>query len=121
SFRQAQYALSYTFLFDEQQPVYWLDYEQLCERTEWPEFTYDQFDQMLRSGQVTEIKAFLTQFELRIRNSHMSLEAVELSLLQLNVVVSRVMVELNQIEVGDMPVQPHSYTRPTSLCAAMDR
>lgn len=115
SFNQAQHALNYTFIFDKNNPSQWLDYESLSQRTDLPEFMYERFEQALRSGQIELMNEFLKQFEQTIYTANMPLEAVELSLMQLSVVLSKVILDLNQTHAGLLQMQHMPYTRQDSF------
>lgn len=97
SHEQAARALKYTFLKDfNLTPV--LDYEEICGRTGMPDIRYEPYEQGLRAGDPEAVDQFLSDFHEAMKRSDLSLEAIELSLLQMTVTLSKVMIDMNNTD-----------------------
>lgn len=92
--RQAEQALKYIFM--EAGRI--IDYEEICLRSETPIIHFEPFEQALRAGHQQAVEQFIDEFERTMNQSRYPLEAIELSLLQMTVTMSKVMIDINNKE-----------------------
>lgn len=95
SHEQAAVALRYTFL-DRVGSI--VDYGAISRRTEMPVIAYEPLENALRAGDIPAIEQFVEEFAGMLRRDTLSLEAVEFSLMQITMVLSRVMIDINSQE-----------------------
>jgi two-component system, response regulator YesN len=94
---QAARALKYTFIKDfDLNPV--LHYSEICGRTGMPTIRYEPYEQVLRAGDPEAVDQFLRDFQEAMKRSDLPLEAIELSLLQMTVTLSKVMIDMNNTD-----------------------
>lgn len=92
SYEQAAQALRYTFLDGIGSIV---DYDAIRLRTEEPAIAYEPLENALRSGDIPAIEQFIEEFADALRRNTLSLEAVEFALMQVMMVLSKVMIDIN--------------------------
>ncbi|MDF2659170.1 MAG: hypothetical protein K0Q94_1961 [Paenibacillus sp.] len=95
SYEQARQALGYVFIEEIDRII---PYEEICSRTEMPTLHYEPFEQALRAGNLQAVEQFIDEFGKVMKGSRYPLEAIELSLLQMTVTMSKVIIDMNNQE-----------------------
>ncbi|WP_205127153.1 helix-turn-helix transcriptional regulator [Paenibacillus ginsengarvi] len=95
SFEQAEAALAYTFLFGMNTIM---DHDELSERDEMPQIQYEPLENAMRAGDRAAVERFLEQFAIAAGSRSVPLEAVQFCLMQLAMVVSKVVLDVNMKE-----------------------
>lgn len=91
----AALALQYSFLMDDAAII---GYADIQDRSELPAIHYEPFDHALRSGDEAAIGQFLDEFAETLLKDRIAIEAAELALMQLMMILSKVMVDMNAKE-----------------------
>ncbi|MDF2660307.1 MAG: hypothetical protein K0Q94_3098 [Paenibacillus sp.] len=92
---QAASALKYTFLLGMNRVF---DSEELGLRCDIPQIDYEPFERALRAGNSEAAKQFIADFSEKIKGRPVPLETAELSLAQLTMIMSKVMIDINTKE-----------------------
>lgn len=95
SYEQAASALRYLFM-EEFNPI--VDYDDIRLRSGIPAMNYEPLENALRAGDVASAEQHVDEFADTLKRDTWSLEAVEFCLMQMMMVLSKVMIDLNSQE-----------------------
>lgn len=114
---QAASALKYTFLLGMNRVF---DYEDLGLRCDILQIDYDPFERALRAGNSEAAKQFIADFSEKIGSRSVPLETAELSLAQLTMIMSKVMIDINTKERIFPDVLPYQRASQRTFAETVD-
>ncbi|WP_158301808.1 helix-turn-helix domain-containing protein [Paenibacillus mesophilus] len=95
SYGHAAAAAGYTFIQGLGTAI---DYDDIISRSSLPSVRFEPFENALRAGDTQSVGQFIDEFGAAMKQAAVSLEGVELSLMQMTVTLSKVIVDMNSKE-----------------------
>lgn len=111
SYEQAATALKYFYIYETKTIIH---YDEISGRNELPTIHFDSFQNALRAGDIQLVRHFISEFAKVMRQSEIAIESIDLSTMQLMMVLSKVMIDMNTKEsIFPSPLSIHNVKQHT--------